>query len=152
MMDSNKEIMKISVTRIDQSLPLPKYAVAGDAGMDLYSSADLIINPGERALVATGLALAIPKGFVGLIHPRSGLAIKHGVSIVNAPGTIDSGYRGEVKVILINHDPKTPFEVKKGDRIAQIVFQRYEEVILEEVEYLPDSARGDGGFGSTGGN
>lgn len=143
--------MKIEVTRLDNSLPLPKYALPGDAGMDLYSSADLIINPGARELVPTGIALAIPVGVVGLIHPRSGLAIKHGISVVNSPGTIDSGYRGEIKVILINHDPKTPFEVKKGDRIAQIVFQRYEEVILEEVEYLPDSARGDGGFGSTGG-
>ena len=143
--------MKIAVTRLDASLPLPKYAMPGDAGMDLYSSVDVTINPGERQLVPTGLAIAIPNGFVGLVHPRSGLAIKNGISVVNAPGTIDSGYRGEIKVILINHDLKTPFEVKKGERIAQIVFQKYEEVILEEVEYLPDSARGDGGFGSTGG-
>jgi dUTP pyrophosphatase len=143
--------MKISVTRLDATLPIPKYAMPGDAGMDLYSSSDLIINPGERALVPTGLAIAIPNGYVGLIHPRSGLAAKHGISVVNAPGTIDSGYRGEIKVILINHDLKTPFEVKKGERIAQIVFQKYEEVILEEVEYLPDTARGDAGFGSTGG-
>jgi len=143
--------MKISVTRLDATLPIPKYAMPGDAGMDLYSSSDLVINPGERALVPTGLAIAIPNGYVGLIHPRSGLAAKHGISVVNAPGTIDSGYRGEIKVILINHDLKTPFEVKKGERIAQIVFQKYEEVILEEVEYLPDTARGDAGFGSTGG-
>lgn len=143
--------MKLQIQRIDKDLPLPKYALVGDAGMDLLSSVDAVINPGERALIPTGIAIALPIGYVGLIHPRSGLAIKNGISLVNSPGTIDSGYRGEIKVILINHDPKAPFNIKKGDRIAQIVFQKYEEAILEEVEYLPDTARGDGGFGSTGG-
>lgn len=143
--------MKLQIQRIDKDLPLPKYALDGDAGMDLLSSVDAVINPGERALIPTGIAIALPIGYVGLIHPRSGLAIKNGISLVNSPGTIDSGYRGEIKVILINHDPKAPFNIKKGDRIAQIVFQKYEEAILEEVEYLPDTARGDGGFGSTGG-
>lgn len=143
--------MRVLIQRLDKDLPLPKYALPGDAGMDLYSRIDLTLNPGERALIPTGIAIAIPEGFVGFIHPRSGLAIKHGISMVNTPGTIDSGYRGEIQVILINHDQKTPFNVRRGERIAQIVFQKYEQAELSEVEYLPDSARGDGGFGSTGG-
>ena len=143
--------MKVEITRLDPTLPLPKYALPGDAGMDLFSSVDVVVNPGERSLIPTGIAVAIPEGYVGLIHPRSGLAIKNGISLVNSPGTIDAGYRGEIRVILINHDPQEPFEVKKGDRIAQIVFQKYEQVILEEVEFLPNTVRGEGGFGSTGG-
>ena len=143
--------MKVLIQRIDKELPLPKYALPGDAGMDLYSRIDYTLNPGERALIPTGIAIALPEGYVALIHPRSGLAIKHGISMVNTPGTIDSGYRGEVQVILINHDPKTPFNVRRGERIAQIVFQKYEQAELSEVEYLPESARGAGGFGSTGG-
>lgn len=143
--------MKVLIQRIDKELPLPKYALPGDAGMDLYSRIDYTLNPGERALIPTGIAIALPEGYVALIHPRSGLAIKHGISMVNTPGTIDSGYRGEIQVILINHDPKTPFNVGRGERIAQIVFQKYEQAELSEVEYLPESARGAGGFGSTGG-
>ncbi len=143
--------MKVLIQRIDKELPLPKYALPGDAGMDLYSRIDYTLTPGERALIPTGIAIALPEGYVALIHPRSGLAIKHGISMVNTPGTIDSGYRGEIQVILINHDPKTPFNVRRGERIAQIVFQKYEQAELSEVEYLPESARGAGGFGSTGG-
>lgn len=143
--------IKIKVQRLDKELPLPEYALEGDAGLDIYSRISTVISPGERVLIPTGIAVALPDGYVALVHPRSGLAIKNGISIVNAPGTIDSGYRGEIKVILINTDTKEPFEVKKGQRIAQIVFQKYEHALLEEVEFLPEAARGNGGFGSTGG-
>ena len=143
--------MIVQIQRLDKDLPLPQYAMPGDAGLDLFSTIDAQINPGERILIPTGIAIALPEGFVGLVHPRSGLARKHGISIVNSPGTIDSGYRGEIQVILVNMDPKTPFGVKRGERIAQIVFQKYEHAELEEVEFLPSTTRGDGGFGSTGG-
>ena len=143
-------MVEILITRSDPSLSLPAYAKPGDAGADLCSSEDLVIAPGERALVSTGLSIALPDGLAAFVHPRSGLAIKSGIGIVNAPGTIDSGYRGEVKVIVINHDRAEDFEIKRGDRIAQLVIQRVESAQFVEVEVLPESARGAGGFGSTG--
>ena len=143
-------MVEILITRSDPSLSLPAYAKPGDAGADLCSSEDLVIAPGERALVSTGLSIALPDGFAAFVHPRSGLAIKSGIGIVNAPGTIDSGYRGEIKVIVINHDRTEDFVIKRGDRIAQLVVQRVERAQFTEVEILPESARGAGGFGSTG--
>jgi dUTP pyrophosphatase len=143
--------LEVLLSRIDVGLPRPAYAHPGDAGADLFTAVDLTLGPGERALVPTGVALALPDGFVALVHPRSGLAAKHGVSIVNTPGTIDAGYRGEIKVLLINHDRFTAVSFRRGDRIAQLVIQRFERARFVEVETLPDSARGDGGYGSTGG-
>ncbi len=143
--------LPVAVVRLDADLPLPAYAHPGDAGADLLSSVDVTLAPGERALVPTGVAIALPEGHVALVHPRSGLAARHGLSIVNAPGTVDAGYRGEIKVLLINHDPVTPIELRRGDRIAQLVVQRFERVRFVEVGELPDSARGEGGYGSTGG-
>ena len=142
--------MIVQIQRIDKGLPLPDYALAGDAGMDVYSTIDCTIAPGQRAIVPIGIAIALPEGFVCFAHPRSGLAAKNGISIVNSPGTIDSGYRGEIKIILINTDAKETFEVKRGDRIAQLVFQKFESARFFEVEVLPESQRGGGGFGSTG--
>jgi len=142
--------MIVQIQRIDKGLPLPDYARAGDAGMDVYSTIDCTLAPGQRAIVPIGIAIALPEGFVCFAHPRSGLAAKNGISIVNSPGTIDSGYRGEIKIILINTDAKETFEVKRGDRIAQLVFQKFESARFFEVEVLPESQRGGGGFGSTG--
>lgn len=142
--------MIVQIQRIDKGLPLPDYARAGDAGMDVYSTIDCTIAPGQRAIVPIGIAIALPEGFVCFAHPRSGLAAKNGISIVNSPGTIDSGYRGEIKIILINTDAKESFQVKRGDRIAQLVFQKFESARFFEVEVLPESQRGGGGFGSTG--
>ena len=130
-------------------LPLPVYETAGAAGLDLRSAGALTLNPGARALVPAGLSVAIPQGFEGQVRPRSGLAVKHGVTVLNAPGTIDSDYRGEVKVPLINHGA-LPFEIKRGDRIAQLVIAAVTRVELTEVAALPESARGGGGFGSSG--
>lgn len=141
----------VRVVRLDGGLPLPSYAHPGDAGADLMSTVEVTLQPGERALVPTGVALALPDGLVGLVHPRSGLAARHGLSIVNAPGTIDAGYRGEIKVPLINLDAKTPLRVVRGDRIAQLVIQKIAHADFDIVESLDDSARGAGGFGSTGG-
>ena len=143
--------LQIAVLRLDSDLPLPAYAHPGDAGADLLTTVDVTLRPGERAMVPTGIALALPEGYVALVHPRSGLAAKHGLSIVNAPGTIDAGYRGEIKVMLINHDPAEPIELRRGDRIAQVVVQRFEQARFVEVSELADSARGSGGYGSTGG-
>jgi len=142
--------MIVQIQRIDKGLPLPEYARAGDAGMDVYSTIDCTLAPGARAIIPIGIAIALPEGFVCFAHPRSGLAAKNGISIVNSPGTIDSGYRGEIKIILINTDAKETFEVKRGDRIAQLVFQKFESARFFEVEVLPESQRGGGGFGSTG--
>ena len=142
--------MKVLITRLDPDLPLPRFAKGGDAGADLYSRIDISIAPGERALVPTGISIALPQGFAAFAHPRSGLAMKHGISMVNAPGTIDAGFRGELQIILINHDPKEIFSIKRGDRIAQLVFQRVENPEFVEVEELPGSGRGQEGFGSTG--
>ena len=143
--------LSIQVVRLDPDLPLPAYAHPGDAGADLVTTVDVTLAPGERALVPTGVAIALPPGYVALVHPRSGLAARHGLSIVNAPGTVDAGYRGEIKVMLINHDPATPIELRRGDRIAQLVVQRFEVARFVEVRELPDSVRGVGGYGSTGG-
>ncbi|MFC5178776.1 dUTP diphosphatase [Nocardioides taihuensis] len=143
--------LQVAVLRLDPDLPLPAYAHPGDAGADLVTAVDVSLAPGERALVPTGVALALPAGYVGLVHPRSGLAARHGLSIVNTPGTIDAGYRGEIKVLLVNHDRHEPIELRRGDRVAQLVVQRYEHVAFHEVEALPDSVRGAGGYGSTGG-
>lgn len=143
--------LEIAVVRLDADLPLPAYAHPGDAGADLLSTVDVLLAPGERALVPTGVALALPEGYVALIHPRSGLAARHGLSILNTPGTVDSGYRGEIKVLLVNHDPREAIDLQRGDRIAQVVVQRFERARFVEVERLPDSSRGAGGYGSTGG-
>jgi dUTP pyrophosphatase len=148
---SGRSGVPISIRRLDPDLPLPSYAHPGDAGADLYLREDVTLQPGERRLVPTGIALALPEGYVALVHPRSGLAHRSGLSIVNAPGTIDSGYRGEVQVCLVNLDPATPIELRRGDRIAQLVIQQFETATFVEVDDLPDSARGAGGYGSTGG-
>lgn len=140
----------VRVRRLDKDLPLPRRAHPDDAGVDLYSAHDVELGPGERALVGTGLAVALPAGTVGLVHPRSGLAARQGLSIVNAPGTVDAGYRGEIMVSLINLDPREPVHITRGMRIAQLVIQRVELVDLIEVEELDDTERGAGGHGSTG--
>jgi dUTP pyrophosphatase len=142
--------MDVLIKRLDESVPLPSYAKAGDAGADLATRIDFTIQPGERMLVPTGISIALPNGYVALVHPRSGLAIKHGISMVNTPGTVDAGYRGELQVILINHDLTQPVSFKKGDRIAQLVIQKVERAQFVEVENLPGSERSAGGFGSTG--
>jgi dUTP pyrophosphatase len=144
-------MVQVQIRRLDAGLPLPAYAHAGDAGADLVTAVDVTLAPGERALVPTGLALALPDGYAGFVHPRSGLAARCGVSIVNAPGTIDAGYRGEVKVVLVNLDPSTPVTLRRGDRIAQLVVQRVETVRFAEVDALDATDRGSGGYGSTGG-
>lgn len=144
--------MNLLVQRLDPDLPLPGYAHPGDAGLDLYARTPVTLAPGERALVATGVAIALPAGYAAFVHPRSGLAAKHGVGVVNGPGTIDAGYRGEIQVILINLDPHTEVHFQRGDRIAQLVVQEVPQVTLTEVTTLPGSARDAGGFGSTGGH
>ena len=145
------EALAIAVQRLDPEVPLPAYAQPGDAGCDLVTTVDVTLAPGERALVPTGLALAIPEGFAGFVHPRSGLAAHHGLGIVNAPGTIDAGYRGEVKVVLVNHDPRETLHLRRLDRVAQLVVQRVEHVTWCEVDELSETERGAGGHGSTGG-
>jgi dUTP pyrophosphatase len=140
----------VLVRRLDPELPLPTYAHPGDAGADLVTAVDVELAPGERTLVPTGIALALPDGYAAFVHPRSGLAARHGVSIVNAPGTVDAGYRGEVLVNLVNLDPRETVRLSRGDRIAQLVVQRVEKVAFHEVDLLPGSARGEGGHGSTG--
>jgi dUTP pyrophosphatase len=141
---------QVLIKRLDPDLPLPTYSKGGDAGADIVSRIDITIAPGERALVPTGISIALPDGFVALVHPRSGLAIKHGVTMVNAPGTVDAGFRGELQCIMINHDLKESVSFKRGDRIAQLVFQKVERAQFIEVDQLPGSGRGDNGFGSTG--
>ncbi|OHO32183.1 deoxyuridine 5'-triphosphate nucleotidohydrolase [Corynebacterium sp. HMSC034B08] len=142
----------IAVKRLDPDLPLPHRAHPEDAGADLYSAEDVTLQPGERALIGTGIAIALPVGTVGLIHPRSGLAAKQGLSIVNTPGTIDAGYRGELKVCLINTDRSEPIVITRGMRIAQLVVQRVELASFQEVDELDETVRGAGGYGSTGTN
>jgi dUTP pyrophosphatase len=144
--------VQVLVKRLYPDVPLPVYGKPGDAGADITTRVDITIQPGERALVPTGLSIALPFGFAAFVHPRSGLAIKHGVSMVNTPGTIDAGYRGELQVILINHDLHEAISFKKGDRIAQLVIQRVEAAQFVEVGELPGSERAAGGFGSTGTN
>jgi dUTP pyrophosphatase len=141
---------KVLVTRLDPDLPLPAYAKGGDAGADLVARIDVELKPGERKLVPTGISIALPDGYVALVHPRSGLAIKHGVTMVNSPGTVDAGYRGELQIILINHDRSETVFFKRGDRIAQLVIQQVERAEFVEVKSLPGSGRGAAGFGSTG--
>jgi dUTP pyrophosphatase len=141
----------ILVRRTDPELPLPSYSHPGDAGADLVTAVDVEIVPGERAVVPTGIAIALPEGYAAFVHPRSGLAARYGVSIVNTPGTVDAGYRGEILVILVNHDLREPVRFARGDRIAQLVVQRVEHAVFTEVGELPESARGSGGHGSTGG-
>jgi len=141
----------VLVTRLDPDLPLPAYAHPGDAGADLVAAEDVELAPGQRAMVPTGLAIALPDGFAAFVHPRSGLAHRLGVGIVNAPGTVDAGYRGEIKVLLVNHDTANTVRLQRGDRIAQLVVQRVERARFHLVDRLPGSARGEGGHGSTGG-
>jgi len=141
---------QILITRLDESIPLPVYAKGGDAGADIVSRIDITLNPGERTLVPTGISIALPDGYAAFVHPRSGLAIKHGVTMVNAPGTVDAGFRGELQCIMINHDPHQAITFNKGDRIAQLVIQKVERAEFVEVRDLPGSGRGTGGFGSTG--
>ena len=142
--------LQVLITRLDESIPLPNYAKGGDAGADIVSRIDITLKPGERALVPTGISIALPDGYAAFVHPRSGLAIKHGVTMVNAPGTVDAGFRGELQSIMINHDPHESITFKKGDRIAQLVIQKVERAEFIEVKDLPGSGRGTGGFGSTG--
>jgi len=142
---------EVLIQRLDPELPVPAYAHPGDAGADLVATSDVTLKPGERAMVGTGIAIALQDGYAAFVHPRSGLAAKHGVSIVNAPGTVDAGYRGEIKVCLINLDTSAEVTLRRGDRIAQLVIQQVEKARFVEVEKLPGSVRGDGGYGSTGG-
>jgi dUTP pyrophosphatase len=146
------EVVDVLIQRLDPGLPPPAYAHPGDAGCDLYAAQNVDLGPGERALVPTGLAIALPDGYAAFVHPRSGLAARHGVTIVNAPGTVDAGYRGEIKVTLLNTDRSAPVSFARGDRIAQLIIQRVPPVRFHEVDRLPGSARGEGGFGSTGGH
>jgi dUTP pyrophosphatase len=144
--------VEVLLTRLDPELPAPSYAQPGDAGADLRCTTDAVLAPGERAVVGTGVAIALPWGYAGFVHPRSGLAARTGLSIVNAPGTVDAGYRGEILVCLINLDPCDELRLRRGDRIAQLVVQKVEHARFVEVEHLPVSERGVGGHGSTGGH
>jgi len=146
------DLPRIPLRRLDPGIPVPTRAHPGDAGVDLCTTADLSLQPGQRALVGTGISVALPIGTVGLIHPRSGLAAKFGLSVVNTPGTVDAGYRGEIKVCLINHDTENAVELRRGDRIAQLLVQRVELAEFVEVDELDDTARGSGGYGSSGGH
>lgn len=146
------DLPRIPLRRLDPGIPVPTRAHPGDAGVDLCTTVDLTLEPGQRALVGTGISVALPMGTVGLVHPRSGLAAKFGLSIVNTPGTVDAGYRGEIKVCLINHDTENAIELRRGDRIAQLLVQRIELVEFVEVDELDDTARGSGGYGSSGGH
>ena len=151
-MTMRRDRVEVLIRRIDPALPLPARAHHGDAGVDVYAARDVELAPGERAVVRTGIAIALPDGYAAFVHPRSGLAARHGVTLVNAPGTIDAGYRGEIAVTMINTDRSTPVRFRRGDRIAQLVVQRVERAVFCEVSTLPGSARGEGGFGSTGGH
>ncbi len=142
--------LPIRIKRIDPDLPLPARKHAGDAGYDLCARVDITLKPGERALVPTGVAIAIPDGYAGFVQPRSGLALQHGVTVLNTPGLIDAGYRDELRVLLVNTDPQEAFEIRRGERIAQLVIQRVHEIGWHEVDVLDDTARGTGGWGSTG--
>ena len=143
--------VSVPLARLDPGVQPPRYAHPGDAGADLSSVEDFVLRPGERRVVGTGVAIAVPEGYAAFVHPRSGLAARYGVTVVNAPGTVDAGYRGEVRVCLINTDPVEPVSFARGDRIAQLVIQPVVRARFESVPQLPDSARGAGGYGSTGG-
>ena len=149
---AESDVVHVLIKRLDPGLPLPARAHPGDAGTDLFAAADVELAPGQRAVVPTGVAIALPDGYAAFVHPRSGLAARHGVTLVNAPGTVDAGYRGEIRVALLNTDASSPVRFQRGDRIAQLVVQRVERPVFHEVDTLPGSARGDGGFGSTGGH
>jgi dUTP pyrophosphatase len=142
--------MNLEVRRLDLDLPMPAYATRGDAGLDLLAAQGATLKPGERAAIPTGIAVGIPEGYAGFVHARSGRALREGLALVNAPGLIDSGYRGEIKVLVVNLDSFSAIEIRRGEKIAQLVVQAVEQVTLEEVEGLPPSERGPGGFGSTG--
>jgi dUTP pyrophosphatase len=142
--------LEVLLMRLDPAVPVPRYFHPGDAGADLVTTQDLVLPPGERAVVGTGIAIALPAGYAAFVHPRSGLAARAGLGVVNAPGTIDAGYRGELRVCLVNHDLREPVVLCRMDRIAQLVVQRVEQVAFREVTALPDSPRGAGGYGSTG--
>lgn len=142
--------VQVLITRLDPDAVLPARAHPGDAGYDLVAIESKVLAPGDRVAIRTGVAIALPDGYVALVHPRSGLALRHGVTVVNAPGTVDAGYRGEIKVLLVNLDPRNDVVIDKGERIAQLVVQRVEMVAWEHVAELPGSHRGGGGFGSTG--
>jgi dUTP pyrophosphatase len=142
--------VKLQLKLLDPDLPSPSYSHRGDAGLDLRAAEDVELKPGRRALVPTGVAIALPSGYAGLVLPRSGRALREGLSVANSPGLIDSGYRGELKVVLVNLDFETPIHVSRGDKIAQLVVQRVEDVVVEVSDELPDSERGQGGFGSSG--
>jgi len=151
-MTSAGRLVEVLIVRLDPGLPLPARSHPGDAGVDLYAARDAEIGPGERVVVPTGIAIALPDGYAAFVHPRSGLAAKHGVTLVNAPGTIDAGYRGEIKVALLNTDSGNAVRFRRGDRIAQLVIQRVELPVFFEVTALPGTSRGSGGHGSTGGH
>jgi dUTP pyrophosphatase len=142
--------VRLEIKRIDPELPMPAYAHEGDAGLDLYAAESVTLEPFQRRLVPTGIAIAIPEGCAGFVQPRSGLAVRHGLSLVNTPGLIDSHYRGEIKVIVINLDPETPIDIRRGDKLAQLVIQPVVRAQLTEVDVLDETVRGEGGFGSTG--
>lgn len=142
--------VSLKIKKLDTGLPTPRYANPGDAGLDLYAAEDVVLQPGRRAMIATGIAVAIPQGFAGFVQPRSGLAARQGLSIVNTPGLIDSGYRGEIKVIAINTDADDAITIKRGDRVAQLVIQEVPTVSIVEVDELDETERAAGGFGSTG--
>ncbi len=144
--------VEILIKRLDPGLPLPARAHPGDAGTDLFAAQDVELAPGQRAVIPTGVAIALPDGYAAFVHPRSGLAARHGITLVNAPGTVDAGYRGEIRVTLLNTDTERPVRLQRGDRIAQLVVQRVAYPVFHEVETLPGSARGEDGFGSTGGH
>ncbi|GAB7180623.1 dUTP diphosphatase [Kitasatospora sp. Ki12] len=152
MSDTPRPLLDVLIKRIDPELPLPAYAQPGDAGADLRTTVDAELAPGERVVLPTGIAIALPDGYAAFVHPRSGLAARCGVALVNAPGTVDAGYRGEIKVIVVNLDPREGVKFRRGDRIAQLVIQQVEKARFHEVEELPGSARAEGGFGSTGGH
>jgi dUTP diphosphatase len=151
-MTAQADRVEVLIRRIDPGLPMPARAHPGDAGVDLHAAADVELEPGERAVVPTGISIALPDGYAAFVHPRSGLAARYGVTLVNAPGTIDAGYRGEIAVTMINTDQRAAVRFRRGDRIAQLVILRVEHPVFLEVSSLPGSARGDGGFGSTGGH
>lgn len=151
-MTAQPDPVEVLIRRLDPGLPVPERAHPGDAGVDLYAAADVELAPGGRAQVPTGVAIALPDGYAAFVLPRSGLAARHGVTLVNAPGTIDAGYRGEIRVTMLNTDKNIGVRFQRGDRIAQLVIQRVERAVFCEVATLPGSARGHGGFGSTGGH
>lgn len=144
--------VRVPIQRVDPTVPMPAYAHPDDAGADLVTTSDVLLAPAQRAVVGTGIAIALPPGYAGFVHPRSGLAARMGLSLVNTPGTIDSGYRGEIRVCLVNHDPVHPIELTAGDRIAQLIVQRVEHAEFVATDELAASRRGSAGYGSTGGH